>query len=235
MFTIIGGDGKEYGPVTAEQIRGWIAGGRANLDTKAKADGTNEWRALREFTDFGGAAGGPPMLPSFPLAATTTSVHAPAAELAGRGERLGAHILDNLIALACATPAAVMLGTACRRAMTQGNFEDALSRIEPRTVIMSVLALLALMVPLVGVQLWQLTTRGQTLGKRIVGVRIVRLSDGSNPGFVTTVLLRTCVPALIGGVPWIGIIFSLVDVCMIFGEERRCLHDLIAGTKVVNA
>ena len=33
MYTIIGGDGKEYGPVTAEQIRSWIAAGRANLET----------------------------------------------------------------------------------------------------------------------------------------------------------------------------------------------------------
>jgi hypothetical protein len=59
MFTIIGGDGKEYGPVTAEQIRGWIAGGRANLDTKAKAVGSDEWRRVGDFPEFG--AGGAPM------------------------------------------------------------------------------------------------------------------------------------------------------------------------------
>jgi hypothetical protein len=62
MFIIIGGDGKEYGPVSAEQIRAWLAGGRANLDTKAKAVGTEEWRRLGDFAEFSGAgpAAAPP-------------------------------------------------------------------------------------------------------------------------------------------------------------------------------
>jgi len=52
MFTIIGGDGKEYGPVTAEQIRSWIESRRANLDTKAKALGSEEWRRLGDYAEF---------------------------------------------------------------------------------------------------------------------------------------------------------------------------------------
>ena len=32
MFTILGSDGKEYGPVSEATIIGWIAGGRANPD-----------------------------------------------------------------------------------------------------------------------------------------------------------------------------------------------------------
>ena len=63
MFIIIGGDGKEYGPVTVEQIRAWLAGGRANLDTKAKAVGTDEWRRLGDFAEFSanGVATPPPV------------------------------------------------------------------------------------------------------------------------------------------------------------------------------
>jgi hypothetical protein len=60
MFTIIGGDGKEYGPATADQIRSWIAAGRANLDTKAKAVGSEEWRRLGDYAEFSS----PPPLPS---------------------------------------------------------------------------------------------------------------------------------------------------------------------------
>ncbi|MFY9923823.1 MAG: GYF domain-containing protein [Opitutaceae bacterium] len=56
MYTIIGGDGKEYGPVTAEQIRSWIAAGRANLETKVKAAGTDQWRTVVEFPELTGAA-----------------------------------------------------------------------------------------------------------------------------------------------------------------------------------
>lgn len=52
MFTIIGGDGKEYGPATVEQIRSWIGDGRANLDTQARRTGEDQWRRLGEFPEF---------------------------------------------------------------------------------------------------------------------------------------------------------------------------------------
>ena len=35
-------------------------------------------------------------------------------------------------------------------------------------------------------------------------------------------------------IPVLGPLFSLVNVCFIFREDRRCIHDLIAGTQVVN-
>jgi uncharacterized membrane protein len=59
MYTIIGGDGKEYGPVPAEQIRAWIAAGRASLGTRAREMGAEEWKALGEFPAFGGGAPAP--------------------------------------------------------------------------------------------------------------------------------------------------------------------------------
>ncbi|HZZ19155.1 MAG TPA: GYF domain-containing protein [Opitutaceae bacterium] len=52
MYTIIGGDGKEYGPVTAAQIRSWIAGGRANLETKVKEAGSDTWQTVADFQDI---------------------------------------------------------------------------------------------------------------------------------------------------------------------------------------
>jgi hypothetical protein len=51
MYTIQGGDGKEYGPVTAAQVRSWIAAGRANLQTRAKAEGSDEWKTLADFPE----------------------------------------------------------------------------------------------------------------------------------------------------------------------------------------
>jgi hypothetical protein len=56
MYTIIGGDGREYGPVTAEQVRSWITGGRANLETKVKALGTDEWKRIADFPELSGTA-----------------------------------------------------------------------------------------------------------------------------------------------------------------------------------
>jgi hypothetical protein len=39
MFKIIGADGRQYGPVSTETIREWIAHGRANAETMAQAEG----------------------------------------------------------------------------------------------------------------------------------------------------------------------------------------------------
>ncbi len=63
MFIIIGGDGKEYGPVSAEQVRIWLASGRANLQTKAKYAGTEDWHTLAEYTEFVGDSAAPAMTP----------------------------------------------------------------------------------------------------------------------------------------------------------------------------
>ena len=52
MFTILGADGKEYGPVATAKIHEWINGGRANLQTKARRDGEADWKALGDFAEF---------------------------------------------------------------------------------------------------------------------------------------------------------------------------------------
>lgn len=52
MYKIIGADQKEYGPVSAEQIRDWIAQGRANGQTLAQAEGATSWNPLSSFPDF---------------------------------------------------------------------------------------------------------------------------------------------------------------------------------------
>ena len=51
-YNIIGGDGKEYGPVTEADIRQWIAEGRLNAASQAKAENDSEWRALGKFPEL---------------------------------------------------------------------------------------------------------------------------------------------------------------------------------------
>ena len=55
MFKLLGTDQKEYGPVSADQIRQWIAQGRANARTKAQAAGTTDWKPLTDFPEFADA------------------------------------------------------------------------------------------------------------------------------------------------------------------------------------
>lgn len=53
MYRIIGADQKEYGPITAEQIRQWIAEGRVNAQTEMCLEGTQDWKPLGMFPEFG--------------------------------------------------------------------------------------------------------------------------------------------------------------------------------------
>jgi hypothetical protein len=103
MFKMIGGDGREYGPVSAEQLREWIADRRANGQTQVQAVGSNEWVSLSQLPEFGAALGaaigaaataGPPE----PAAAVATLVgrdgRLRVSDCLGRGwQLLGQHFL----------------------------------------------------------------------------------------------------------------------------------------------
>jgi hypothetical protein len=71
MYKIIGADLKEYGPVSAEQLRQWIAEGRVNAQTKVQAADATEWKAMAdcpEFADVLPKAPPPPPTPAVPIA-----------------------------------------------------------------------------------------------------------------------------------------------------------------------
>jgi hypothetical protein len=52
MYWILGADGRQYGPVDADQLRQWIRDGRANTYTSVLAEGATEWKSLSEFPEF---------------------------------------------------------------------------------------------------------------------------------------------------------------------------------------
>jgi len=148
--------------------------------------------------------------------------------LADRVTRLGARLLDGVLLLVTGIPALGFLfaGAAYDRVGTRpGAFGG-----NELMVLGGLLSVLLL--PLIGYQWYLLAKRGQTLGKRWTGIKIVKL-DGSAVNFVSGVVLRNWVVAALGAVPYAGTCVGLVDTLMIFNDERRCLHDLIAGTKVV--
>lgn len=78
MFTILGADGKEYGPVTAAKIHEWINGGRANLSTKAKRVDEGVWKTLGEFAEFSAPPAAAPAPAAAPSPAAATPAAAPA-------------------------------------------------------------------------------------------------------------------------------------------------------------
>jgi uncharacterized RDD family membrane protein YckC len=133
------------------------------------------------------------------------------APLAEPGTRLGAALVDGLLLIA---GAGVLAG--------MGAVVD-----ENVAIVGAVLGYLA-----VAIFQWSMIAQtGQSPGKKWLGIRIVKL-DGSQPGFVHGVVLRVWVIGIISAVlNFVG----LIDVLLIFANDRRCVHDHIAGTKVVIA
>jgi uncharacterized RDD family membrane protein YckC len=74
---------------------------------------------------------------------------------------------------------------------------------------------------------------GQTLGKRLLGMRIIAL-DGSRRSLGHLILRRYVPLWIVAVIPWVGNWIAMVDSLFIFRADKRCVHDLIAGTKVVN-
>ena len=85
MYKILGVDGREYGPVTAEQLRQWIREGRANAQTKAQAEGATEWKPISAFPEFADLAGGPTPSSGAPPAAGSVDADTLAAQVTARG------------------------------------------------------------------------------------------------------------------------------------------------------
>jgi hypothetical protein len=52
MYKIIGIDGRQYGPISADQLRRWIAEGRANVQTQTFVEGASEWKPLGALPEF---------------------------------------------------------------------------------------------------------------------------------------------------------------------------------------
>jgi hypothetical protein len=76
MYKIVGADQKEYGPVTAEQLKEWIAQGRANANTLISFEG-GPWRAISTYPELA------PLLGAAPPPAPQTYVTMPGARSNG--------------------------------------------------------------------------------------------------------------------------------------------------------
>jgi len=153
-----------------------------------------------------------------PFAAPTTGNAAfasgqEAGVLAGRGTRLAASIIDTVLLW---IPLFLILFLAdismTKQTATQG-----------------------LVIGLGGFALWLalngylLHTAGQTLGKKFLKIRIVR-RDGRA---TTDIIVKRMLPIwAISLIPFGGVI-NLINALCIFRKDRRCLHDLIADTKVI--
>ena len=147
-------------------------------------------------------------------------------ELAGRGRRLGAYIIDTIIA------GIVLVAVAYFNPGPLGI--TMLDLMRDATQQMSTAGSIAFVIIFMAINSYLLVTKGQTLGKLALGIRIVDAASNGAATAVKLLGLRYVLVMLVAVIPFIGGLLGVIDFLFIFREDRRCVHDLIAGTKVVS-
>jgi uncharacterized RDD family membrane protein YckC len=156
-------------------------------------------------------------------AAIVSDIVETALRLAGRGERLGSAIIDGLMLMAILLPAMFV----------SGYFSGIMQGVQP-SFGMQVLWQVISMAIFVVIQGYPLSQSGQTWGKKLLKMKIVDL-QGNKPDFLRLIALRYGSGYVIVMIPIIGTLYILIDALFIFRDDKRCIHDHIAGTRVVVA
>ena len=147
--------------------------------------------------------------------------------LAGRGVRLGAALIDGVLMMLIVLPAMYASGYF-------GQVMAAAQRGEQMSIGSTLMWAAFGFLAFVVVQGVPLNATGQTWGKRLTGIRIVDLA-GNKPPLGRLLGVRYLPLQMLSNVPLIGPPLAFVNVLLIFRSDRRCGHDLIAGTRVVRA
>ena len=138
-------------------------------------------------------------------------------ELANPWARLAAVIIDILIT---SVPALTLILIAYLSRSIEDPSRDL------------IVAALAVSLVIFIIQMVLLGTRGQTIGKMVVRIRVVDAQSGEHPGWARLVLLRAILNGVLTSIPFLGLIYWLVDSLFIFRDDRRTVHDLYSGTRV---
>lgn len=172
-------------------------------------------------------------------------------ELATPAQRLGAAVVDTLTGVVAYLPVLIVAAI-----HWNANGPFIANFINGGLAISGVVVVILLIITIVLVARY-----GQTIGKRVLGIRVAR-PDGSKASLGRIFWLRNVVNTFLGGVVGgvlggvaglilglmhagsisvlvagylFGYLYPLVDALMIFGKSRQCLHDRIANTIVVRA
>lgn len=140
--------------------------------------------------------------------------------LADRGTRFVANFIDSMVPVVPMVLTFVMLGVL-------GSSEMGKEVLGGTLVLIATLLMMAAL----GLQLVLVIHNGQSLGKRIMRIKVVS-PDGRPVSAARIIFMRNLVPQIIGA--FCGV-FGLIDALLIFRSDQRCLHDLMAETIVVQA
>jgi uncharacterized RDD family membrane protein YckC len=141
--------------------------------------------------------------------------------LASRWARLWGSLIDGIIAMAFIFPYMFMTGF----------WEKAMAGDVPifDTALVGIFGFFMFIV----LHGYLLAKHGQTIGKRLVGTRIVSVSSNEILPLWKIIFARYLPISIAANIPMIGQFLAIIDDLFVFRKNKRCVHDLIAGTKVV--
>jgi uncharacterized RDD family membrane protein YckC len=223
-FLVRGDDGVEYGPVDLTELREWVAENRAGIGTEVKRfEPGAAWHPWQDFPE---------------LVALLAEVHATGDGSAVVGliiapawRRVLAFMLDLFLASLLSTPLVYLVEAYSGISNIELHYLLAIMQPDapaPPDIffygnLCNIISLLTLVLYYAGF----IAAHGRTPAKSIFRLRVVTL-DGEKPYFVKS-LVRAIVLALSANMLFLPMIPAL------FNPQRRTLHDLIAGTYVVEA
>lgn len=180
---------------------------------------------------YGGPHPGGPVPPGpsgpVPPAPNGPAAQGPQQPLAGFGIRLVARLIDYVLALVAAGAFFVVM--IILAVSLTGNSETT----DAEGALWGMLFLFGWGVLLFFYDWLYLIAWGRTIGKMMVGIKVVNAADGGKLG-QGQVIGRSAFFCLPQSLPVVGHLFSTVESMVMLGDDReRALHDRVAGTLVI--
>ena len=218
-YKIIGGDGREYGPVTMAELKAWVRDGRVAALTQVWRSDLASWSPASQYAELQAELG---QTPAPPLLTTGEGP-----EPVGFWARLGAYIIDCILLYV-----AMSILTLPWKGQLAGLEKDLTASTlqgDPEKLLGVLVGILIYcMIYSLGSMSYFVVMNGKfgaTVGKMAVGAKIVNL-DGSPLGYQRAIwrYMAEMVSWLILGIGYLMIAFR---------SDKRGLHDLLAHTRVI--
>jgi len=187
------------------------------------------------------------------------------AELASFGSRVAARVLDTALKAAAAIVAAVVVVLSLWEWLTESFSIWGDSGPLPASAVGGLMAAGAILLAIPVYEVAMVAVRGQTIGKRVAAIKVVRLDSDSPPGWgraigrwflpvaafwigqVLSILILVGLQEASGTGTELGLglgqvtqllapaLWLVVRLSAIWSRDRRGWHDYLAGTRVVEA
>ncbi|MCK6159169.1 hypothetical protein CYJ96_02450 [Moraxella osloensis] len=165
-------------------------------------------------------------------------------DLASIGSRIAAKLVDTLLMVLASSPLFISLynspnfdkllkwAEAGQTRLTSAQQMELMSALPEHILLLTNILVWGLIIA----QVLLLMRRGQTIGKMIMGIRILDRKSNAIPGFFNLIIMRGLFTTLAYSLSIFGLVVLVIDlVMMLTSKERLSLHDKIAKTYVVRA